>query len=367
MPTASGNNVFMYVGSYTHKEAAGISVYRCNPAEGAFELVQQVTGLRNASFLTIDSKRQMLYAVSEVQETDGEPGGAVACYAIDRASGKLSERGERQFTRGSDPCYVSLSQAGAEPSLLAANYSGGSIARFPLTGPGGSIRPAAQVIRHEGASKATDRQLEPHPHSIVPDWNERYAIVPDLGRDKLVVYRIGSGSELEPHGETDTEKGAGPRHLAFLPALNRIYAINELNCTIAVYDYDTSEGRLAALQSIGTLPDDFDGTNTSADLHLSPDGRFLYGSNRGHDSIAVYAVNEADGLLALVEHVHTRGRTPRNFAVTPDGQYLLAANQESDDITVFRRREDDGKLEWTGHRIAVSEPVCIAMMTAAGA
>jgi len=349
--------LFLYVGCYTNKQSTGIAVYRFEPEQGKFESVQQVTDIRNASFLTIDAAAGMLYAVSEVQETDGQPGGAVACYRIDPESGKLSELGSRQLTHGSDPCYASLA---GEAGLLVANYSGSSVALFPLgTSGDGGIGPAAQTIAHGGASRATDRQETPHPHSIVPDKAGRFAVVPDLGMDKLVVYRIDAG-QLIAQSETPTAAGAGPRHFAFHPQLPYGYVINELNNTITVYEYDAAEGGLKPIQTVPTLPADVRQTNWPADLHISPDGKFVYGSNRGHDSIAVYAVEPATGMLSHVEHMPTQGRTPRNFGLAPDGGYLLAANQASGNVALFRVNRDNGKLEWTGSEIQLSEPVCIA-------
>ncbi|ULL15064.1 lactonase family protein [Paenibacillus sp. H1-7] len=359
------NALIMYVGCYTNKKEAAISVFRCDSSLDKPELVQQVTGIRNASFLAVDAEGGKLYAVSEVHETDGQPGGAVACYRIDPESGKLTEHGPRQLTHGNDPCYVIVDRHGAHgASLLVANYSGGSVARFPLRNEDGGLEPASQIIAHKGASLATDRQEAPHPHSVVMDPSGRYAVVPDLGRDKLVVYlNAPEQGGLVPHDETETDAGAGPRHFVFHPDQPRAYVINELNGTITAYDYDAGQGSLSPVQTVPVLPADFQGSNTCADLHLSPDGKFLYGSNRGHDSIAVFAVEPTYGRLTPIGHVPTRGRTPRNFGITPDGNFLVAANQESDNLVTFRIDRTNGMLEWTGQEIAVSEPVCVAFMT----
>lgn len=355
-----GQSVYMYVGSYTNKSDAGVSLYRLDTGTGETQLLQTVTTIKNASFLTTDAQTERFYAVSEVQEVQGQLGGEVVSYERDSASGLLREL-NRQRTLGKDPCYVSVLNEKQSRLLLATNYSSGSVSVFPLSGSGDLVEPLLQLISHEGASRATERQLGPHTHSAVIHPEGKYVVVSDLGQDKLIVYRWDAGvKQLVAHSETAAAEGAGPRHFVFHPERPYAYGINELNNTITAYAFDGEEGKLTTLESVPTLPADFTGSNTSADLHLDPSGRFLYGSNRGHNSIVVYRIDLDSGQLTYVEHTSTHGSSPRNFAIAPGGKLLLAANQQTDTIEVFQLDPINGRLTHDASRsIAVAEPVCI--------
>jgi 6-phosphogluconolactonase len=358
---ANSRYTVMYVGSYTHKREVGITVYRLDLDTGDTSVLQQLTDIKNASFLTTDPVKNRLYAVSEVQETAGTVGGEVVCYELDVDSGSLKPLG-RQLTHGKDPCYVSLSNRSEPALLLVTNYSSGNVSVFPLS-PSGDIEPASQIVVHEDPSQVTERQLEAHPHSIVVQDEGPFVVVSDLGMDKLVIYQPDTEQpHLIRHSETEAARGAGPRHFVFHPSQPYAYGINELNNTVTAFAYHAEAGRLTPIQTVDTLPADFKGESTSADLHLDPSGSFLYGSNRGHNSVVVYRIHPESGMLTYVEHCSTRGKTPRNFAIAPGGKLLLVANQDSDTIEIFHRETSTGKLEHSGKSITVSEPVCLHMI-----
>jgi 6-phosphogluconolactonase len=353
--------MFGYVGSYTNDEyKTGITLFRLDRQNGAITLLDTYTDLPNASFLALNADRTVLYAVSETDTYLGGFGGSAAAYAIEAGTWKLTKLNQ-QATGGTAPCYISIDQTNS--AVFVANYSSGSVTSYKIE-EGGGLSELTQLVKHEGTlGPRTDRQERPHAHSIVLAPDNRYAISADLGLDRLIVSRIDTeGGMLQPHGETAVKPGAGPRHLVYSADSRFVYAINELDSTVTVLAYEASAGTLTALQSISTLPEGFSGESTCADIHLSRDGRHVYASNRGHDSIAVYAVDGQSGTLSVVGWQATLGRTPRNFALTPQGDFLLAANQGSDSITVFRVDAESGMLQETGQAAAVSRPVCLKFL-----
>ncbi|HEU5141308.1 MAG TPA: lactonase family protein [Bacillales bacterium] len=352
------NEIFIYVGSYTNKEAEGLSIAAFDPKSGAASLVGRLDGIAHPSFLTIDSKRGYLYAVSETVEAEGRQSGKVVSYKINPETGELIFRSE-QLTGGAAPCYVSLSSEGDR--LFVANYTGGNVCVFPLEE--GRIGEMADEAQHEGSSCVRpDRQEAPHPHSIILDPSGRFAYVQDLGQDKIVIYRLGEDRrKLIYHKDIRAEPGAGPRHLIFHHTEPFAYVINELDSTISSF-FCRDEGSLESIQTISTLPESYSGENTAADLHISPCGHFLYASNRGHDSIGVYKIDLETGALAYVDHTSTRGKNPRNFALSPDGEFLIAANQDSDSIVTFSIDRDTGELSDPVDSMTVSEPVCVKFL-----
>jgi 6-phosphogluconolactonase len=356
----------VYVGTYTQAlphvngTAEGVYVYRLDPGTGALHRQSVGSGVINPSFVTLDAQRRFLYAVQEVGEHEGQDGGAVSAFAVDPATGDLTLINTRP-THGAHPCYVSIDNGGRW--LLVANYSGGSAAVLPI-GADGSLGPATEVVRHDGPHPHHDG---PHPHAAVPAPEEDFVLVPDCGLDRLYVYRLDTASgKLAPHATpwVTLAPGAGPRHLAFDAAGARVYCINERNSTMTTFAYDRGRGELRELQTLPTLPDGFDGRNSCADVHIHPSGRFVYGSNRGHDSIVAFAVDAESGQLALVGHTSTGGRTPRNFAIDPTGAYLLAANQDTNTVVTFRIDQESGVLEETGLVAEVPSPVCVHVVGA---
>jgi 6-phosphogluconolactonase len=269
-------------------------------------------------------------------------------------------RSSTKIQQGGAPCYVSLS---SDASLsLIANYSGGNVTVLPLD-KSGMLQSASDVIQHEGYGADSLRQGKPHAHSIVLDPNEKYALAVDLGIDKVISYSLDKDrGALLKASEFETEASAGPRHLVFHNNGQFVYIINELNSTIISCEYNSNTGSLSEITTVNTLPDNFTEDNYCADIHISKDGRFLYGSNRGHDSIVVFEIDQQSGQLEYISHHSVKGEWPRNFTIDPSGQYLLVANQKSDNIVVFKIDEDSGRLQETGVEVSTSMPVCLKMM-----
>ena len=359
--------ILLYIGTYTRKMAfvegksKGIYIYRLDPNSGALTYVSEAPDVDNPSFLAIDPEQRCLYAVNEVGDFGGQSSGAVSAFAIDPKTGRLTFLNQ-QPTHGAAPCHLSVEQTGRY--VLAANYMGGNVCMLPIQDEG-RLAPATDIVQHEGASVNPQRQMEPHAHSINLDPTNRYAIAADLGIDKLMIYQLDlAGGKLKPHHPpwTQIEAGSGPRHLDFHPSGAYAYLINELGSTITALAYNEAQGTLETLQTISTLPEDFKGNNSTADVHVSPDGKFLYGSNRGHNSIAIFAIDQASGKLTVVGHESTQGKTPRNFAIDPTGAFLLAANQDTDNVVIFRIDPQAGALAPTDHTIKVPTPVCLKLM-----
>lgn len=348
--------MFVYVGAYTERpggKADGISVYRFDPESGSLELVQVTAGVRNPSFLALDSGQRFLYAVNELAD------GAVSAFARDSETGELSFVNS-QASHGADPCYISVDASGRH--VLVANYSSGSVAALPIASDG-SLEPASSVVQHGGSGVIPKRQEGPHAHMIGSSPEGRFVLATDLGTDQILIYRLNhSTGTLQPNdlgpASVDAEPGSGPRHFAFGKGGDSLNVINELNSTITVHAFDRERGDLRPVQSLSTLPAGFDGESTCAEVVVSPDGRFVYGSNRGHDSIAIFAVG-GDGLLTHAGHESTQGKSPRGFAISPDGAWLLAGNQRSDTIACFRRDQDSGLLKSTGRLVESPSPVAI--------
>jgi 6-phosphogluconolactonase len=346
--------MFVYVGTYTEPpqgKAEGLYVYRFDPMSGALLHVQTVAGIANPSFLAMRRDGRYLYTVNELDE------GQVTACARDPASGELTALNS-QLSQGAAPCFIALDPS--ERYALVANYNGETVAALPIAADG-RLGPATSVVRHTGSSIDPDRQREPHPHMIAPTPDGHYLLAPDLGTDQVVVYRLDAGGELRESRDglrsVSTTPGSGPRHFAFSPNDRAVYLINELDSTIAVYAYDGESLNLR--QTVSTLPAGFAGESTCAEIAVSPDGRFVYGSNRGHDSIAIFAVDAGSGTLSPVGFQSTLGQTPRMFALDPSGSWLLAANQDSGTIATFHRDAATGLLTVAGDLTTVPTPVAI--------
>lgn len=364
MSQQSVEATFAYVGTYTRGaptsagRAEGIYVYRYDAATGSLAHLHTAAGVVNPSFLAIAPNRRYLYAVTEIRDAAGETGGGVSAFAIDATSGALTYLNE-QPSHGADPCHLSVDQTGRY--VLVANYTSGSVAVFPIQADG-RLGPASDVVQHRGSSVHPQRQEGPHAHSVNLDPANRRAIVCDLGLDKVLVYRLDlAEGRLIPNDPpfAPVAPGAGPRHLAFHPNGRYAFVINELGNTLTAFAYDQTSGALREIQTVPTLPPDFAGTSHTADVHVHPSGRFVYGSNRGHDSIVAFAVDTASGRLELLGHTPTQGQTPRNFAIDPSGTFLFAENQRTDTIVTFRVDAATGQLTPTGQVTAVPSPVCL--------
>lgn len=340
---------YFYVGTYSNAQEPAIYVCSLDRLSGEMTTEQSISGIDSPSFIVLNEDESRLYAASEGAEE-------VAAYVIDPQERTLSEL-KRASTGGESPCYVALTSEGY---LLSVNYMGGQVNSFALDDQGDIAERTSQVL-HIGHGQREDRQEAAHPHSIVPDRHGRYAYVSDLGLDQIVVYRLEEG-KLVTHREIQLPPGAGPRHFVIHPSLQWAYGINELNETITAYAFNEVHGILEILQHVKTLPEGFAEENTNADIHISACGRFLYGSNRGHDSIVRFLVDEETGLLGSPVWISSGGKTPRNFALLDSG-YLLAANQDSNNIVSFKIDHESGTLQTTGHSLTINKPVCIQSMT----
>lgn len=347
--------MFIHVGTYTRQpqgHGEGIYGYDFDPDTGSLTHRQTTGGVVNPSFLALAADGQHLYAVNEGER------GQVTAFRRDLATGELHEL-NTQVSEGDGPCYVSLSSSGKH--VLVANYGSGSIAALPIQEDGG-LQPASSAVQHHGSSVNPSRQEGPHAHMIAPAPDGKFILAVDLGLDRIFAYQLDPNSGTlttagEPAG-ANAEPGAGPRHFAATPDHRYVYVINELASTLTAYAYDSETAAMRPLQTESTLPADFEGQNTTAQVVISPDGRYVYGSNRGHDSIVFWAIGD-DGGLTFAGRVPSGGKEPRNFNIDPSGRWLLAANQNSDAIVTFRRDADSGALEPTGDVTEVPTPVCI--------
>jgi 6-phosphogluconolactonase len=350
-------NIQMYVGTYTGTVSKGIYVYRFDAATGKSEVINSTDSSSNPSFLTISNDHKFLYCVNE---THGDNPGRASAYALDVTSGKLMLLNS-QVTKGDDPCYISVSKN--NKWVITANYSGGNVSVFPVDGAG-KLQPVSQLIQDTGSS-IHKNQAKPHVHGAVISKDEKYVFTPDLGIDKIKIYKFKQDQPqpLVPANPSfvSTEPGTGPRHFTFHPNNKYAYLVEELKGSVSAYRY--KKGHLKFFQRITTHADGFTGDAASADIHVSPDGRFLYASNRGEENdIAIYAIDKK-GRLSSIGHQSTGGKTPRNFAIDPTGNYLLVANQNTDNIIIFKRDKATGLLQKTGEEISVPKPVCIKFIS----
>jgi 6-phosphogluconolactonase len=348
---------YVYFGTYTHQRGGGhrpqgIYQYRWDAQSGSLEFAAAYGEAQNPSFLAVHPTKRFLFSVNELG------GGGASAFAVEAGSGSLTFLNS-QSTNGAHPCYLSCDPSGRW--LLAANYSSGSLSVFPI-GEDGQLGPLAEHVQHEGKGTNPRRQERTHAHSIRFDPSGRFVLAADLGIDQLLVYRLDEKTgKLTPNDPPalHLHPGAGPRHFAFDPQARCVYIANELDSTVTACTWDSQRGAMKTIQSLSTLPEDFSGESTVADIHFTPDGKYLYVSNRGHDSLAIYTANSQTGLLTLAGFAPAGGKTPRNFAIAPDGRYLLCANQDSDNVVIFRIDADSGFLTPTGQEVSVPLPVCV--------
>ena len=350
----------VYVGTYTGpNKGQGIYAYRFDRATGQLSSLGLVAESESPTFLAVDPSRRFLYASNEIDHYEGQASGAVSAFAIDRPSGKLSFLNEVS-AHDPGPAHVVVDFTGKD--VLISNYPLGSVAVFPVL-DGGRLGEVSDFVRHQGSSVNPERQHGPHAHSIALSPDNRFALAADLGLDQLVVYPLdpAKGELGTPH-VVKIHPGSGPRHMTFDPGGKFLYLLGEMASTVTVFSYEAAEGSLTELQTISTLPKGFSGESTAAEIQIHPSGKFVYASNRGDDSIAVFAVDHAQGTLRFVERVATEGKTPRNFALDPSGSWLLVANQNSDDIVVFHVDQKTGRLTPTGQVVPLSAPVCVVFV-----
>jgi 6-phosphogluconolactonase len=358
---AADNAMRVYIGTYTGAKSKGIYVAEFDSRTGKLSTPELAVRTGGPSFLAIHPNRRFLYAVGETSNVGGKKEGAVRAFSIDPSTGLLSLLNE-QPSGGSGPCHLSVDPTGR--CVLVANYGSGSIAALPI-GRDGKLAEAATTIQHEGSSIDRQRQTGPHAHFITTDPAGRFALACDLGLDKVLVYRFDSAKAAltanDPPAAT-VQPGAGPRHLAFHPNGRFVYVINEMGATLTAFAYDAERGRLEELQTLSTLPADFTGQKSCAEIQVHPSGKFMYGSNRGHDSIAVFSVDAGTGKLRFVECQPSQGKTPRFFGIDPTGEWLLAENQDSDTMVVFRVDAKSGRLSPTAQTVSVGSPVCAVFL-----
>jgi 6-phosphogluconolactonase len=353
LQAAAGAPYIAYIGTGGGARSKGIYAFRFDTSDGKLTPLGLVAEAPRASFVAVHPNRKFLYAVAE------ERGGAVSAFAIDSVSGKLTLL-NTVSSKGSGPCYVRVDKTGR--NVLVANYGSGSVAVLPI-GPDGKLRESVSFAQHEGTVADLKRQGKPRAHSFNPSPDNRFAVAADLGLDELLVYKFDAVAGTITPNDPPFAKVAprsGPRHFAFHPKGKLAYSINEINCTVTSFTYDAKKGVLREIQTVSTLPAGVTVTDamSTAEVQVHPSGKFLYGSNRGHDTIAVFSI-AGDGRLTLLENISTQGKIPRNFSVDPSGKFLLAANQDTDTIVVFRIDPKTGRLTPTGQTVSSPVPICI--------
>lgn len=352
------NSQRIYFGTYTARGSEGIYVAELEDSTGKLSEPRLAAKVTNPSFLALHPNKKWLYAVSEVETTEGKKGGGVTAFRVNDADGTLTKINS-QLTGGGAPCHLSLDKTGR--CVMVANYSGGSVNALPIK-EDGSLGEAASFVKHTGKSINKQRQEAPHAHSINVSPDNRFAFAADLGTDEIRIYQLDvAKAKLTPHQAVRTPAGGGPRHFAFHPNGRFAFANNEMTSSVTTYKYDEASfdattGMLTKLETASTLPAGFKGENSTAEVKTHPNGKFVYVSNRGHNSIAIFSV-EDDGTLVPKGHTSTQGKTPRNFNLC--GRYLLAANQDTGTVVVFLIDEKTGTLTPTGSSIKVPMPVCV--------
>ncbi len=353
----------VFIGTYTeHSRSEGIYTCRLNKTNGQLTQVSILDTIVNPSFLTLHPDKSVLYSVSEVGSDKSQvEHGEVVAFKIDYSSGNL-EKINSQSTKGKTPCHITVDKSGN--CLLAANYGSGSIASYKIM-PDGGIEEATSFFQHRGKSNAVpERQEGPHAHSVTLSPRQDFVFAADLGVDKIFSYAIDTTTAILTPNQYNpsiiTDKGAGPRHMDFHPNGRFAYVINELSSTITAYNYDSKRGTLEKIHSISTLPEGWVGNNTSADIHVHPNGMFVYGSNRGHNSVVAMSIDQVSGRIEPIYYASTLGRTPRNFTIDSKGELLLVANQDSNTIVPFHILSD-GKITCFDATFNVASPTCIAI------
>jgi len=358
-PADTGKYLF-YVGTYTEEgsKSKGIYAYRYDASSGQITSLGLAAETTNPSFVAVHPNGNFLYAVNEVQNYKGPNSGGVSAFAIDHATGKLKFLNEVP-SRGADPCYIIVDKTGK--FVLVANYTGGSVAVFPVQADG-SLGEASAFVQHTGKGVNPQRQEGPHAHSIDLSPDQKFAYVDDLGLDEVLTYRFDSAKGTLTANDpayVKLDPGAGPRHFVLSPDNKFAYVISEIGHTVTALSNDGGSGKLQTLQTVTTLPKDFTGRNDDAEVHVHPSGKFLYASNRGDDSIAIYAIDQSKGTLTQLAITHTGGKEPRSFEIDPTGKLLFAENQNSGNIVIFRIDEKTGKVTATGQVLEVASPVCL--------
>ncbi len=359
---AQGPVWHLYVGTSTGKVSKGIYRLDFNVETGALSNQELVAEIKNPSFLTIHPSKKFLYAVTEISDASGKKIGGVQAFQLDAKSGKLTPLNQ-QPSGGAGPCHIVTDQKGKV--VLVANYSGGSVSSIPVQADGKLGEPVS-VIQHAGSSADPARQKQPHAHSINVDPTNKFAMAADLGIDKVLIYKLDDKGALTPGnpGHASVAPGSGPRHFAFHPDGKHAFVINEMLMTVTSFKYDASKGSLTEIETVTTLPAGVGpgkGLST-AEVLVHPSGKFVYGSNRGHNTIAIFTFDAAKGKLTPAGHQGATVKTPRNFMIDPSGKWLLVGNQDGNNITVFRVDQVTGQLTQVGEPVATPTPICLRMI-----
>jgi len=360
LSSIAADGPLVFVSEFVAGDDGAIQAYRLDSESGTMTATQRNGGISSPFFMALSPDHRFLYAI-DAEKFGGPDDEEVAAFAIEDENGKLRSL-NRQTSRGTASCYLDIDSTGK--TILVANYSSGNVASLPVKADGSLGEPSA-FFQHEGASVNPKRQKGPNAHSIIVSPDNRFAYAADLGIDQILCYRLeaaaGKISKNADHSSTALAPGSGPRHLRFHPNGRYLYAINELLNTITLFDYDADSGKLTEKQTIATLPQDFEGTSHTADLKITADGKYLYGSNRGHDSIAAYRIAD-DGQLTLIEMVPSLGKGPQNLAVTADGKWLLCANMPGNNVVIFAIDSASGSLKPVGDPIESKMPACIMLV-----
>lgn len=356
---ASARDPIVFISSFAPGDRGAIVAYEFDLSTGKLKPIHKTVGVEHPFFLALSPNKKFLYSI-HAKEFSGKDNEEVAAYRIVERTGELKLL-NRQSTKGTASCYLDVDATGK--ALVVANYTTGSVASLPIQ-VDGSLGEPASFAQHKGSSVNPMRQKEPHAHCFVISPDNRFAFAADLGTDQILGYKLDAATAKLTANDPPFAKspaGAGPRHLTFHPNGKRVYVINELLNSITFFDYDATKGSLTEKQTIPTLPKDFTGTSHCADLKITPDGRYLYGTNRGHDSIAAYRI-EDDGRLSLLAIEPSLGKGPQNLAITPDGEWLLCANMPGKNMAVFRIDAKTGRLKSAGEPTAQVDPSCIMLL-----
>jgi len=346
---AAEKQALVYIGTYTRGGSKGIYAYRFNTTSGKLTEAGLGAEVQNPSFLYVTPSGKRLYSVGEAQV------GTVTAFNVDRATGKLAKIND-QPTGGAGPCHLVADKAGR--ALIVVHYNSGSVSAFHLKDDG-SVGERTALVQHSGTGADKQRQDKAHAHSVNLSKNEQFAVVADLGIDQFIVYKFDAAKgTLTQHSKAEVKAGSGPRHFSFHPNYKFAYGVNEMGSTVTAFDWSESGGTLKEIQTISTLPADFKGSSNCAEILVHPSGKFVYASNRGHDSIAGYTI-ASDGKLTFMGTTSTEGKTPRNFRIDPSGAWMIAANQDSGNLVVYKIDKANGKLTATGEQAKVPFPVCV--------
>ena len=354
MMTNPSKRTLLFTGAYAEHDESGVCVYEFNENSGEMKLLDKVSGVKNPTFLNVDPKSQRLYAIGEISEQGGKAGEIIS-FDIDPVAGKLTEQ-SRIRSVSSSTCHIQRDEESKH--LIVASYHGGLVGLHPIV-ENGQAGELLDEKKHADLVTVGEEQ-QPRAHSAFYSPDGKYVFVQDLGLDKILAYTVDEATQkLNFHGFTQLESGAGPRHLAFHPSGAYAYVINELNSSVTVLRYIKDEGRLEVVETVSTLPPDFDGESYCAEIAVSEDGKTVYGSNRGHDSIVVFSVNEDTGNLNPIQYISTEGGHPRHFTLLPGGKFMVVANRDGNNLVLFSVSPDDGNLTFTGYTVTQSKPVCV--------